>query len=531
MSLPNKIQHQAITGASLPSTIDNDINAFKLGVLDIFGIPDNANISAAVMSVAATGLTAVVFRDAAGNPATAGHLQRNGTLLNFYDGSANRVLVSRDLAETLTNKTLTAPVLGGSITGTYTLAGTPTLTSPQVNTPTIASPVLSGTATGTYTLGGTPTLTAPIINTGTVGAAPTVDLGIANKLYVDERNLNPIINGSMEVWQRGTTFAAASGYTADRWSLLSSMASVVTINRSTNVPSVAQAGVLFNYSYEVDVTTADASLAAADRTYINQRIEGFNWRTFAQRDLVISFWVSSTVTGTYAVAIRNSGADRSYIGTYSIDAADTWEYKSVLISASPSAGTWDYTTGIGANVAFALAMGANYHTTAGAWQTGDFFSTATQANAMSSTSNFFRLTGVKLELGSVATPIQFVPFETERARSQRYYQKSFRYDTAPAQNVGANTGYTIAQSTVAGAATALLPVYLPVQLRSSTISVTLYNPLATNGQIRNFTDSADFTGSTATVNSESSFVISGTGSAGLAAGEQFGVHWTADAEL
>lgn len=182
MALPNKIQHQAITGASLPSTIDNDINAFKLAVLDIFGIPDNTNVSAAVMSVAATGLTAVVFRDAAGNPATAGHLQRNGVNLLFHDGTAARVLTNETNTATLTNKTI---ALGSNtVSGTTaqfntalsdgdfaTLAGAENLTNK-----TITAPVLSGTATGTYTLAGTPTITAPTFSGTAAGSLTNLAL-------------------------------------------------------------------------------------------------------------------------------------------------------------------------------------------------------------------------------------------------------------------------------------------------------------------------------------------------------------------
>ena len=93
MALPNKIQYQAIIGSSLPSLIDNDINAFKLGVQDIFGIPDNTNISAAVMTVNASGLDNVIFRNTAADPDAAGELQRNAALLKFHDGTAARTVL------------------------------------------------------------------------------------------------------------------------------------------------------------------------------------------------------------------------------------------------------------------------------------------------------------------------------------------------------------------------------------------------------------------------------------------------------
>ncbi len=117
MALPQKIQVNAITGASLPSTIDNDINAgLKQPLIDIFGIPDNTNISTAVMTVNASGLDSVNFRDSTANPGAAGKLQRNAASLLFHDGTAARTLVDTATAQTLTTKTLTSPIFGTQVT-------------------------------------------------------------------------------------------------------------------------------------------------------------------------------------------------------------------------------------------------------------------------------------------------------------------------------------------------------------------------------------------------------------------------------
>lgn len=295
---------------------------------------------------------------------------------------------------------------------------------------------------------------------------------------------SPIINGNMEIWQRGTSFVATANgtYTADRWAYETVGAGVVDITQQTNVPTVAQASVLFNYALDVDITTADASIAATDVYSISTKIEGYNWRHFAQRAFVLSFWVRDTITGEHAVAFVNSGADRSYIGTYTINVANTWEYKTIAVSASPSAGTWNYTNGIGLKVMFTLAAGSNFQTTAGAWQTGNFRGTATTANSMSSTSNFFRVTGVKLELGSVATLLQFRSFQEELALCQRYYAKTFNYSTIPGNNAQ-STGGLIGKGT--GGTSTSEPVatwHFPVRMRAAP-TVTLYTPgTGTGGQ-------------------------------------------------
>lgn len=347
---------------------------------------------------------------------------------------------------------------------------------------------------------------------------------------------NPIINGSMDVWQRGTTFAGLSvgTYTADRWAYSQGLAgAVVTVNQSTSVPTLDQSNMLFNYSFEMDVTTADASIAAGDYHMVIQVIEGYNWRPFAQKPFIFSFWVRDTITGEHAVAFRNSGLNRSYIATYTINTADTWEYKTVTVPASPSAGTWNYTNGSGLLVSFTLSVGSTLQTTAGAWQTGNYLGTSTTVNSMSSTSNFFRVTGVKLEYASVANSnvIPFRQFASELELCKRYYQKSFLYATTPAQNAGANTGEFVFPAMLVGALAerSSTNVYA-VQLRA-TATPTLYNPSAANAQVRDETGAVDTTASAIVGASDRGFAVSATGNAATAVGNLLGVHWTVDAEL
>jgi hypothetical protein len=344
---------------------------------------------------------------------------------------------------------------------------------------------------------------------------------------------NPIINGSMDVWQRGTSFAAvaSSAYTADRWQWTNASSVVVTMSQSTNIPTVAQAGTLFNYSLDVDVTTADASIIAGDVAAVQYKMEGSNWRQFAQQPFTLSFWVRDTKTGPHAVAFTNAGFNRSYVATYTINITDTWEYKTVTVSASPSAGTWDYTNGIGLIVRFPLIVGSTYQTTAGAWQTGDFYGTSSTVNSVDSTANFFRVTGIKLEHGSNATPLQFRSFQEEFLLCQRYYQKSFNYATAPVQNVGVATGEQMFTANAAGAVTqSSASIYRGTPMRTQP-TITLYNPAAANAQVRNITDAADLTASVTAINSETKFIVQATGTAGTAVGELLAVHWTANAEL
>ena len=232
---------------------------------------------------------------------------------------------------------------------------------------------------------------------------------------------NKIINGKMDIAQRGTSFAAVAdaAYTLDRWRFGNTSAAVVTISQQADVPADNE----FQNSLRVAVTTADATIAAGDTCFISQRIEGYNVRDLIGRTFALRFRVRSSKTGVHCVALRNSGLNRSYVAEYTVSAANTWETKSVTVTGGLiTAGTWDWTNGTGLEVCFVLAAGSTFQTTAGAWQTGNFLDTANQVNCLDSNTNIFAITGVQLEVGSVATPFEHRPYQTELALCQRYYE-------------------------------------------------------------------------------------------------------------
>ena len=236
---------------------------------------------------------------------------------------------------------------------------------------------------------------------------------------------NKIINGKMEIAQRGTSFPSIvqGAYSLDRWVIGgNSTAAVLTASQVSDGPP----GEAFQNSLHLTVTTADATIAATDGCTLNQRIEGYNVRDLILKTFTLSFWVRSSKTGVHCVSFLNSIADRSYVAEYVISAANTWEYKSIIVSGGlPFAGTWNWTNGIGLNVRWALAAGSNFHTTAGSWQTGNFSATANQVNCLDTVGNIFALTGVQLEVGEVATPFEHRPYGTELALCQRYYQVAY----------------------------------------------------------------------------------------------------------
>jgi hypothetical protein len=236
---------------------------------------------------------------------------------------------------------------------------------------------------------------------------------------------NKIINGAMDIWQRGTTFTGvgvANTFSTDRFFWGQSLAGgVVTLSRETNVPNQN-----FNYSLRATVTTADAAIVAGDSYLLAQRIEGFNIVDLIGNTFTLSFWVRSPKTGIHCVSFRSNLATASYVTEYTILAANTWEYKTITVTGGINAsigGPWDTTNGLGMAVSFPLATGSTRQTaTTDAWVAGDFQATAAAVNCMDTIGNVFAITGVQLERGAVATPFEHRPIGTEFELCQRYYQ-------------------------------------------------------------------------------------------------------------
>jgi hypothetical protein len=228
-------------------------------------------------------------------------------------------------------------------------------------------------------------------------------------MTIDQRNAGAAVNTD-------------GAYPVDRWKQNMNGGGVISGQRSTVAPAN------FVNSLSQTVTTADTSIAAADYYYLNQNIEGFNvadlgWGTASAQSITISFQVRSSITGTYAVAFGNSAFNRLYVATYTVNAANTWETKTVTITGDTS-GTWLTDNGIGLRVYFDLGSGSAYNaTSSGSWLgTGVGIRLSTTVNWISTSGATFYLSGVQLEKGSTATPFEFRSIGQELALCQRYFE-------------------------------------------------------------------------------------------------------------
>jgi hypothetical protein len=249
-------------------------------------------------------------------------------------------------------------------------------------------------------------------------AVSTIDPNGLNVGQFGNRNL--IINGAMQVAQRGTSFSPPSdgAYVVDRFHQYQGGGGVLYYEQSTDAP------LGFNNSLKITVNTADSSIASGDYYYMRQSIEGFNCAQLALGNsgaltFTLSFYVKSSLTGTFSGCCQNGAANRSYVFEYTINAANTWERKTVTI-VGDTTGTWSTDNTACLRVNFDLGMGSGFATTANSWQSGSYLCTSSAVKLVGTASATLYLTGVQLELGE-ATPFEHISYADQLQKCRRYF--------------------------------------------------------------------------------------------------------------
>ena len=271
---------------------------------------------------------------------------------------------------------------------------------------------------------------------------------------------NRIINGAMVIDQRNAgASGTANAYTVDRFAYYGSQASKGTWQQNAGAvtPPVG-------YKYYLGFTTAGTgySVLSTDLFEIYQLIEGLNcidlaFGTASASSVTFSFWVRSSLTGTFGGSLANSAGDRAYPFSYTISSANTWEQKSITI-AGDTTGTWLTTNGIGMQVRFGLGAGSTYTGTAGAWGATNAIQPTGSTSVVGTANATFYITGVQLEKGSTATSFDYRPYQTELALAQRYYAK---FSSLSGVYVGFGSGVSTATTSAA------IVVKYPVRMRSA----------------------------------------------------------------
>jgi len=271
------------------------------------------------------------------------------------------------------------------------------------------------------------------VSWNTLDANTRGDLGISFK--------NRIINGNMAIDQRNAgasvNVTTSNVFGVDRWKFDKISSCTYTVQQSSTAPTG------FSFSSLVTVGTGAAS-GASDYVRIIQNIEGFNtadlgWGTANAQTVTVSFWVRSSIAGTYCFGLQNSATNYSYPVNYTINSANTWEYKTITV-VGPTAGTWvGATNGIGILCTWDLGSGSNWNGTNATWQNGNTWKTSSQTAFTATSGATFYLTGVQLEVGTQATTFTLAggSYGAELALCQRYY-----YTTGNVANpVGTGGGF------------------------------------------------------------------------------------------
>lgn len=352
------------------------------------------------------------------------------------------------------------------------------------------------------------------------------------------RTDNLIVNGGQIVDQRraggaATGITATTTYITDQWYITAAGAVVVTAQQVADAPPG------FEKSLLVSVTTADASIAATDRLVIRTAIEGANiaplgFGAAGALSVSLGFWVKANRVGTYSGALANEDGSRAYPFSFSISVSSTWEYKTVTITGDTT-GTWNTNNSPGFKLYFAMMAGSNFTGTANTWAAANLNGVTGTINGVAATTDFMNITGVSLIPGSVAissamSPYMMRSFDEDLVRCQRLYEKSFNYGTAPVQNAGSFSGEYFYPAPVAGAAAHRPPSIVFSVRKRSTPTITTFNPLAANAEIRDETASVDCT-ATAAVATEAGMQVNCTGNAATSVGNRMGVHWVADSSM
>ena len=232
-----------------------------------------------------------------------------------------------------------------------------------------------------------------------------------------------IINGSMVIAQRGTTAVSTNvTYPVDRFRLSCSVNGKVSLQQSTTVPTGA------GFVNSIVATSLSSYTVGVSETFeVDQQIEGYNtadlmWGFANAKTVTLSFWVRSSLTGTFGGTLENSGNTRAYPFSYTISSANTWEQKTITVAGDTS-GTWLTDNSRGIIVRWSLGCGSNYLNTANTWVTGDYQSVTGETKLVATNGATWYITGVQLEKGSTATSFDYRPYGTELQLCQRYYEQ------------------------------------------------------------------------------------------------------------
>jgi len=540
-----------VTAAGLHNLID-DTNIYaglistqeertSVGTADLLLIANSSSIGSP--QIAANRTTVYNLFEDALTGGTYANAQLSGNL-TYGTATGGRTIST---GANITNGTISTLIAGtttstaATITsGTIATLNSTTGTIATLNSTTGTITNLSTTLAGDFTISqGTGTLGTSGATLGTYGGATSIPvLAIDAKGRITTASTsaitsgltgfrNRIINGDMRIDQRNAGASVTdptNSYTLDRFASSQSQASKYSVQQ--NAGAVTPPSGFTNY---LGVTSLSAyTVGSSENFAIYQPIEGFNvsdldWGKATAKTVTLSFWVRSSLTGTFGVSLMNSAQNRSYPASYTINTAGAWEYKTISISGDTS-GTWLTTNGVGIYLFIGLGVGSAFSGASGSWAGTGYFGVTGATSVVGTNGATLYITGVQLEQGSTATEFERRPIGTELALCQRYFWKSFDQSVAPAQNVA--TGGNLQSFGPASNVSFTAFQQLPSTMRAIP-SVTSYSP---DNASSNWTDQGGARPTASVQNiGQNGFGVRATGS--VLAGGSYAINLIASAEL
>ena len=356
------------------------------------------------------------------------------TALNATQLTSGTIPIARIADDAVTNAKMADDAIGvAQLSATGTASNTTFLrgdNSWQTAGSTSASDLTSGTLPMARLSG-----TLPALNGSALTGLPASG---------DKRNY--IIDGDFTQWPEGTsqTSLASGHYGPAMWRWWGANAqSRSDVQRSTDVPTVAQSGHQSAYSLQIDCTTAEDAVAAGEWAHIDYHVTGSDFAHLHKQEVTLNFWHKHTKTGTFCVAFRNSAQNRSYIAEYTQTTTNTWEEATITLTLD-TGGTWLFTEyDIGLTIFFTLYTGSTYQAAANTWHAGDYAGTSNQVNGLDSTSNECLFSQVSLTVGSTAPDFTSPSISTVKNQVdyyvQRYNLNSSAYETLCGLNCRSGT--------------------------------------------------------------------------------------------
>lgn len=365
---------------------------------------------------------------------------------------------------------------------------------------------------GTFTIINDTGFTVTVTITGQSETAPTVINGARALLSCDGTNVRAVDvsggtpvtipqpnlfgNPAVAVNQQGTagfTGLSSNTYIHDRWRLFATTSGSVDVSTSVVSPGQDSGGKAPITALRIDVNTIDASIDPNDVLAVATGVIDTDVASFFDSQVIISFRVRANQTGTYTLSVQNSALDASYLANFTINAINTWEPKTVVLTLDTTQGSaWPNgtTRGLGVRVSIALAAGSNLQGTNNSWNAGIVLGTASTNNFLSSASNWIEFTAFKFEPGSSKTAYIDESWSILYELALDYYFQSYNYGVSPG-TITAVGRYDWRQTSTVAAPNLILTDFFPTKLRAVPAIVLYSDVTGAVNNIRDLTAAAD----------------------------------------